>query len=285
MSQPVHGSLKVPYQGRSVPLDQRSLGRQVLERRNYMPLDMRDILTEQPLSQDAVIQNILKNTDIDILLKTLGNAYTPRVVTVNTTPTLLIPPNRTPRGYILINPSQPVALTTSTTIFASALRAVGPHLSASFGVSNYLTLRLFQDVTAIGGAGATLIVNLQTQDPLTLNWATAQSDVFALPGNLAVAGQTNYASLGGEGVDIAARLQAVVAVNSVTFSISGVLKDGLAGTGSGLPQTVYLGPQDVNTTVGFPLFEGAREVFYLRENTPIFSVAQAATPIKIFQLQ
>lgn len=242
----------------------------------YRAIDRRDA---KDLDNNAALIRILRNTDIDIMLRTIGNAFFPRVVTVGTTPTLLIQPNRYPRGYAIINPnSSSSGVVTAVTISpAGTVFAIGTTNTTSIDVSAHGGAAFFMDVTE--ASAGPVSINLQTQDPVTGNWATAQSDIF---GGASAVGNY-YANVGAIGIDQDARLQVSVAGDSMTASLGVILKPGVAGTISG--PTIFLGGPDVNTTVGFPLLSGNRETFYLKENTAIFAVAVAATNVNIFELQ
>lgn len=235
--------------------------------------------TLQPLNNNDALINILKNTDIDILLKTLGNAFFPRRVTVGVTPTEIIAPNRYPRGYILINPNTTVSGVVSTvTVFgAGTVFAVAATPSAAIDVSAHGGAAFIMNITEASAGPVT--VDVQTLDPISGNWATAQSDIFAGAASVG----TFYANVGGLGVDNMMRLLVTVATDTMTGSIAAILKPQLAGTVAG--PAVFLGSPDVNTTIGFPLLGGQKETIYLRENTPIFGIAVAATDINIFELQ
>lgn len=269
---------------KEVPADLRKLGDPKLDVRRY--LDFHALLEDgSPLTPEQVLRQVLQNTDIDILLKTIGLGFKPRVVTVSPTAVEIIPPHQYARGYIILNPAEISGVGTQVTFFASALRtgAAAPgttYTSTAFNVSGVDDARVFLDITAVVGA-PTLTVNVQTQDPLTGNWATAQSDIFSG----AVTVGTFYANLGAVGVDRLMRLQAVVvgAGTSVTFSISGLLKgSSLAPVGT----TVYIGPPSVNTTMGFPILPGGKEVLYLRKNVTLWAITQTETLVlKVFELQ
>ena len=231
-----------------------------------------------PLTVYQLVQQLLRNTDIDILLKTLGLGFKPRVVTVSPTAREVIPPHQYARGYIILNPAEISGQAQQVTPFASASRAAGTYNSTSFNVTAVDTVRAFLDVT-VQGAGATLTVALQTQDPLTGNWVTAVPDIFS--GSAAVG--TYYALLGPLGIDRLFRFQAVVAVNSITFSLSGLLKGGIT---SPVGTTVYLGPPSVNTTMGYPILPGAKETLYLKKNVTLWGVTATETLVlKVFELQ
>ena len=234
------------------------------------------------LGQDhlqQLIEAIKHNTDIEIALKVIKQGFIGRVVPlVAATITELIPPSQYPRGYIIQNPAEVSGFSSNVTFFASALRAPATYTSAAFNVSAVDTARMFLDVTVLA-AGGTLIVNAQTQDPLTGNWATSQTDIFT--GSVAVG--TYYASLGQLGVDQTIRLQAVVGVNNVTFSVSGLLKGG--GTAP-VGTTVYIGNSDVNTTIGYAMLPAQREYWWLDQNVSLYAISPINPMVmKVFQMQ
>ena len=226
-----------------------------------------------------LIEAIKQNTDIEISLKVLKLGFVGRVIALTAgIPARIIERSKWPRGYIIINPAEVSGFTSTITPFPSLLRVPAVYTSAAFNVSGVDTARFFLDVT-VQAAGATLVVNAQTQDPLTGNWATSQADIFG--GSAAVG--TYYASIGPLGVDRQLRLQATVAVNDETFSISGLLKGGaLTPTGS----TVYIGDVNVTTTVGYPILPAQREYFWLGDDVELFAISPTEPMIlKVFQLQ
>lgn len=246
----------------------------------YDPYDARSRETNELLGNTDLLSYILRNSDIDILLRTLGTAFFPRSITIGTTPTVLIDPNRSPRGYILINPNTTVSgVVTDVTVFpAGTVFPVASTPSASINVSGHGGAAFVLNVTAPSIGPVT--VDLQTQDPISGNWATAQSDIFAGAGTV---GGTFYANVGSIGIDEHARLMVNVAGGAMTGSLAAMLKPALAGTISG--PTVFLGGPDVNTTVGYPLLSGQKETLYFKENTSLFGIAIAATNIRVFELQ
>jgi len=252
----------------------------------YDPLAAYDRRDGKPIDNNGALLRILRNTDIDILLRTIGNAFFPRVVTIGTSPTLLIAPNRTPRGYTIINPnsSSSGVVTTSTVFPAATVFPIGTTNSASITVEAHGGAAFFLDVTAIAGGTTSVSINLQTQDPVSGNWADAQTDIFSFGGGIPspVPG-TFYANVGGIGIDQFARLQVICGGGTLTASIGVILKPGVAGAVGG--PSVFLGGPDVNTTIGFPLLSGTKETFYLKENTALYGVAVAATNINVFELQ
>lgn len=261
---------------RPVPRDLQQLGKEYRDITRYT--DFLALLQDgTPLSTDQLLKFVLRNTDIDITLRTIGLGFKPRVVTVPITGVEIIRPNRSPRGYIILNPAEISGITQQFTPFTSQVLAVGTTNSASFNVTGVETVRVFLDVTATG-AGA-LTINAQTQDPLTANWVTAAADIFSG----AVGVGTYYAMLGPLGVDRLIRMQAVVTTAAKTLSISGLLKGGL---NSPVGMTVYLGPSSVNTTMGYPVLPGTKETFYLRENVSLWGITQTESLVlKVFELQ
>lgn len=245
----------------------------------YDPYEARDRESGLPLDNNALLRYILKNTDIDIQLKTIGNAFFPRAVTIGTGATQIIAPNRSPRGYIIINPNTTVsgAVTTVTVAPAGTVFAVGVTDSASINVAAHGGAAFILNITE--ATAGPMTVDLQTQDPISGNWVTAQADIF---GGVVAIG-TYYANVGIIGIDSNARLRTTVAADSFTGSIAAMLKPALAGTIAG--PAIFLGGEDVNTTVGYPLLSGQKEAFYLKENTPLYGIAVASTTVNLFELQ
>ncbi len=271
-----------------VPTDLRKLGEAKRDVTRY--LDFHALGEDgSPLTGEQLVKQILRNTDIDVLLKTLGLGFKSRVVTVSPTAREIIPPHQYARGYIILNPAELSGVGTQVTFFASLLRtgAAAPgttYTGTAFNVSGVDDARVFLDITAVVGA-PTLLIRAESQDPLTGNWATAQNDIFAFIGPGGAVVGTFYLNLGKIGVDRNIRLVAVVtgAGTSVTFSVSGLLK-GTSLTPVGT--TVYLGPPSVNTTMGFPILPGAKEVLYLRRNVTLWAITATETlTLKVFELQ
>ena len=245
--------------------------------------ELADASSASPIDSSIAdfLRRIAENTDIEIALRTIGLAFTPRIVNVlpatTNPPTAIVLNNQAPRGYIIQNPGELSGFSSTVTFFPSALRVPGVYTSTSFNVSGVETARIFLDVTV--DAGATLTIDAQTQDPLSGLWATSQLDIFA--GQVIVG--TYYASLGQLGVDQNIRLIANVGVANLTFSVSGLFKGvSLSPVGS----TIYIGGQDVNTTFGYSIIPGDKEYFYLRENVSLYGIT-AVNPLalKVFQLQ
>lgn len=265
-----------------IPLDIAATGIEGEQTSLYDPYAAYDRRDGSKIDNNGALIRILKNTDIDIMLRTIGNAFFPRVYTVGTSPTLLLVPNRTPRGYSLINPNSTISgVVTAVTVFpAGTVFPVAITNSASINVAGHGGAAFFLEVTE--ASAGPVSIDLQTQDPLTGNWATAQSDIFQFGGGGAATGNY-YANVGAIGIDQFARLAVNVAGDSMTGSISVVLKPGVAGTVSG--PAIFLGGPDVNTTIGYPILSGQKETFYLKENTALYAIAVADTSVNIFELQ
>jgi|GEM_PF-6710820 len=268
---------EITFQG-SIPDDLKTSGIHGRTVSIYPPFEARDGETGQELDNNGCLRRILANTDIDIMLRTIGNAFFPRTVTIGTIPTLIAAPNRQPKGYVLINPNMTVSgVATSVTVFpAATVFPAGTTISAPINVSGFRSARFFLSITAAGGA---IQVDAQTQDPVSGNWATSQLDIFS--GSSAVG--TYYASIGDLGVDQSLRLVVTVTGAAVTGSIGAVLKEAYGATIAG--PTLFLGSDSVNLTTGFPVLSGSRETFYLKENTPLYGIGAAALSINLFELQ
>ena len=187
------------------------------------------------------------------------------------------------RGYIFLNPSASVGLTTFVTV-----KALGAEIAAdntqsdSVGVANFSSAHFFINVTDTDGGATTLEVFLQSFDPLSLLWVDAQLLLSTTTTG------TFYVAAGDIGIvtDMAIRWTVVGGTPTATFSVGMVLKGGLAGSSaSGLAQTIYLGPAGVSTLNGLPLLEGQSKSFFLTENIELFGVGSLdGLSLRLFQL-
>ncbi len=238
-----------------------------------------------PAEMPGHLARIDDNVDILTMLSTVSRGFSARVFSVTTAPVQIVD-GRFLRGYLFVNPSASAGLTTTGTMFASAARTVlgSPYTSVEVGTANFRNAAFFIDVTVFG-AGSLIAVDLQTQDPVTNNWATAQANIFPAAAITAVG--TYYANVGNVGIDLNMRLVANLTVAGSTFSIGYMLKDGLPGSSSGLARTIYLGDANVNATTGFPLLEGQTLSKFFRPNTTLFAVSavSAGTELRVFDLQ
>lgn len=232
---------------------------------------------DKPLDAVELLRVIAKTEYDRFALETLGNAFTPFVFTVGTTPTLLLPPNKTPRGYLFMNPSQNLTgATLNTNLFVHAVRAAGTYLSAAINVQGLRTSRFFLDIDV---APATLSVNIQTRDPQTLEWATAQTDIF---GGVVAPG-TYYANIGEIGTDDTIRAEVVQTGAGANWSLTMVNKEAFGSIVTGV--AVFLGNANVIAGFGYPILGGQEKRFWLMDNTPLFAIAQVPTELRVFQLQ
>jgi hypothetical protein len=126
-------------------------------------------------SNEALIR-ILKNSEIDISLRTIGNAFFPRVITLNTSPSLIIAPNRSPRGYIIINANTSASgITTTLTMFAAAtVLPVATTSTAAVSVGGYETARFLLNVTE-PSSGVLTSFNLETQETPKIQFSSVNN--------------------------------------------------------------------------------------------------------------
>lgn len=232
---------------------------------------------DRPLDVVDLLKVIAKTENDRFALETLGNAFTPFVFTVGTTPTLILPPNKSPRGYLFMNPSQNLTgATLDTNLFVPAVRGAATYNSAAVNVQGLRTSRFFLDITI---PPATLSVNIQSRDPQTLNWATVQSDIFGG----AIAAGTYYANIGEIGTDDFIRAQVVQTGAGANWSLTMVNKEAFGSIVTGV--AIFLGNGNVIPGFGYPILGGQEKRFWLQDNTPLFAVAQVATELRVFQLQ
>jgi hypothetical protein len=230
-----------------------------------------------------VILNMDKNLGILSKLNSLSRGFNARTVTIGTTPTLI---HSSPqgRGILLFNPTLSSGITTSGTILASGTHAASNTQATPLSVANFERLSLFLNITITGGATNTITVQAQSQDQLSLGWATTQSDLFSAATNYAVG--TYYVNLGTLGIDVSFAVQWLIGAGTPTWSLGYTLKDGLPGTSGGVASTVYLGASDgVSTSSGFPLFSGDKLPIVITESTELWGVALAAgQAVRVFEL-
>jgi hypothetical protein len=204
-----------------------------------------------------------------------------RVVPITSTPILIINQQEIGgRGYLLLNPAGVVGLTAKGTLIPSTNMVGALTLqSASLGVANYKTAKLFFNVVFNVGAGP-VTFDIQTLDPVTGTvWLISQTISVVATGNV-------YADIGTLGVDT--DLSVFVTVpggTTITFSVGFVLKDGLDGTSAGVTQTIFVGGPGVTSTAGYPLLSGKERPFYLMENVQLYAVtAGPALNMNVFEL-
>lgn len=110
-------------------------------------------------------------------------------------------------------------------IFASASRNAGTYTTSDFFAPDVNGLRLYIDLTSVGGAG-TVTVTIQGKDPVTGNYvAIAASAALAAVATTILTlapGVTETANVDiGDPLPSIWRLSVVVGGNAVTFSIGG----------------------------------------------------------------
>lgn len=229
----------------------------------------------------SLLENINRNVGYLAGVITLQRGLLGRVVTITSTPQLIIDQQEVGgRGYLLLNPAGVVGLTATATVF-STQTVIGANTatSAEFGVANYKTARFFVVATFVAGVGP-VTFDLQTKDPVTGTYITAQT-VFSL----AATGNA-YADVGTLGIDTDFRMLVTVpAGTTITFSVGAVLKDGLEGTTTGTAQTIFIGGAGVTPQAGYPLLAGNEKSFYLIENVKLYAVTSGPSlDMNIFQL-
>lgn len=204
-----------------------------------------------------------------------------RTVNVGTTPVRIVRAEYL-RGYIFLNPSTSIGLTTTVEVLPSQT-VVADGVSSSFGVANYRDGHFFIEVTAIDPA-TTLSVFEQALDPISGTFF----DIQLLGSFVGVTG-TQYVNVSSEGIATDSRIRWTVAggAPSATFSVGLVLKDGLGGASTtSASRTIYIGSgSGLSTVSGFPILEGTSKSFFLAENVELFAVAEIDTlPLRIFEL-
>jgi len=235
-----------------------------------------------PLSNIELLTQILKNSDIELTLKTIGTGFAARTVTVGTTPVEIIKKAKYPRGYILLNSTPTTGLTTGYNVYPqTTITTPATVYSNALGVAAYLKAHAFLNITGMTGV-VTVQVNLRTYDPISNNPATVQNDIFSSPTTTG----TFYAYLGelGIGGNIDFEISASGGTN-ITLAINVLLKYGIGGTASGFTNNIYIGGSDVTVTNGYPLMEGQKETFFLKDGVALYAVSQGSVSLKIFELQ
>lgn len=184
------------------------------------------------------------------------------------------------RGFLLLNPAGVVGLTSKGVLVPSQQLVGATTLqSASLGVANYKTAKLFINATFNAGAGP-VTFDIESLDPVT---GTVQFISQTL--SMTTTGQL-YANLGTLGIDTDLSVLITVPVGTtITVAIGFVLKDGLDGTSSGVTQTIFVGPSGVSSVAGYPLLSGKERPFYVMENVQLWAVTAGPTlNMNIFEL-
>lgn len=258
------------------------LTKEKLERFNFDdPLKFKDAID--------ILLNIDRNLAVLTKLNSITKGFIARSVTIGTTPTLIISSPRA-KGILILNPALSAGLTNSGTLLALAARAAGTYTTEAspLGVANFLTARLFLNITA-NATPLALTVSAESRDQTALNWVLTQADVFAGQNAVFAVNTPNYyASLGELGVDVELALRATVGAGAgtITFGVNYTLKNGIAGTSTGVATTIYLNASDgVSSVSGWPLLSGEKLPLLVNENTELWGVALGAgQEIRVFEL-
>ena len=251
---------------------------------NRVPqLSVESIDPSKPPDTAELTRQILYSVQQIASIQSLNFAAIPRVISISNSPTLIIDYAKFPRSYYLINQVNSIQNNVISpvtapfeTFFASAARGVGAHTSLEVAPAGRLSLNLFLDITVSAG---TMTIDLQSFDPLSGNFATVQSDIFAGASTVG----TFYAFTENIGIGSSIRLLATVAGGAITFSVSGQF--GISA-GLDLTQTIFLGNASVTTTTGVPLFAGRDRSVFMKENSRLFGITSSAgITLKVFELQ
>jgi hypothetical protein len=219
--------------------------------------------------------NMLRNWVMDVTIFTRP----PRTIVINvgTTPTLLLkPPHSWP--YLIYNPSLAVGLTTSVTVASGTVNSNGNSQASPIGVAGHSDVHFHLNVTSITG---TWDIYAQSKDPVSGNWADSQN-IFT---NITSV-DTYYAHVGKFGIatDLAVRWD-MISAGSMTFTLSGTLKDGIGGSTSGVSRGIYIGGRDVTVNSGIPIFEGENLPVLLGQDIELWAISQVANlPVRVFEL-
>ena len=236
-------------------------------------------------SIEESLTNFAKQLATFSATQVLRKTMTPRVVSVGTTPVKVIDVKGATKGYLIINKSSESNQVASSGILVPSLNYPSSTSSdGSFvGVSNFLNLHLYLDITNTTGAGR-MDWYLRSRMPqggfIDAQLVFPDTDILGVVGSY-------YAYVGQNGVatDISMRWQ-LLSGTSVEFSVGYVLKEGLPGSASGTSRTIYLGGNNGVTTVsGFPLIEGQSWAMYMEQNSELWAVAETTVNLNIFELQ
>lgn len=136
-------------------------------------------------------------------------------------------PVPSPRPADAVSDKQtPNTLNAEGVIFPSAARTNATYTSDAIHNANAKGVRLYIDITAVGGGPGTVTAEIQTQDPVSKNWKRLTGCVTTALNSVSTGTLTVYPSTTvSANIDLSNqlgpiwRVVAVVGVNSVTFSI------------------------------------------------------------------
>lgn len=238
----------------------------------YKTKDVTEYL--RPKKKIERASEIAQTTSMDGII--LSRPFKTVSMDISTSPRIILRPPH-PTAYLISNPSLSVGLTTSHVFFSGTQSAAGNTQASPLGVANYMKMHFHMNVTAVTGDWD---IVFQTRDPNSGNWADSQV-IFS---NITSVG-TYYASIGDFGLVVDAAIRWIPnAAGSITFSVTGTLKDGAPGAGSGLARSIFLGDRNVTPESGYPLFEGQNRIFYLGDEVELWAVSLVDTSVKVFLL-
>jgi hypothetical protein len=256
-----------------------------------LPIDLRERFISQGINQGIPgvpaqdktglgLGSLIKDVRSIAARSVINKGLLGRVYTINGTPQEVVKADYD-RAYLLLNPASVAGLTTTGTLFsAQSMAGAGTFTSAEVGCANYRTGRFFLELSYTLGAGNNVTVDLQTKNPATGNYITAQT-IFSVTANSNI-----YADLGTLGIDTDFQLVVIVpAATTVVVSLGYVLKDGLEGTSSGTSQTIYVGSSGVSPNSGYPILNGNEKEWFVLQNSSIYAVSSGSNlTLNVFEL-
>lgn len=252
-----------------------------------VPPDLqRRIVREYNESQSDIFnQQMLEAAEASASLHTLSRGLLGRNVSVGTDQALLVRAERL-RSYLFLNPAVGTGLTTTVTGLAQVVvtgAGSGNTRTTPIDVSTYREAHIFVDLVANDAGASDVTIYAEAQDPVSENWAVVQA--VNLPGGGGVSTGTFYYPLGTVGVTDNLAFS-YITTGDATFSIGVVLKDGLSRSpAEGVTNAVYLGPDGVTTSSGYPLLEGQERAFHMKENVELYAIGKVTgLSIRVFEL-
>ena len=249
--------------------------------KNILPLDLLRMGFRNPQ---------IKIPDYPVIY--LRRNFLGRVVNVGPAPVLIHNAVKT-QNIIIENPAREAsAIPTTFGLHTAqvAVAAAGNTNLTPTAVASYLNMQLFLNVpVATIGAGTSWTFINQVQDPISLLWVDSQVLITGVTPALVATWTNNefYANIltFGVGTQYAMRWTTDLGAGAVSFTLSYVLKFGVAGSPGGLPQDVFIGPNvGVSVTSGHPIQPGQREYLQVEEGTQIWGVSLIVTNVNILEL-
>jgi len=215
-----------------------------------------------------------------------------RVVNIGVVPVLIHNAVKT-QNIIIENPAREasaIPITVGLHTNQVAVAAAGNTNLTPSPVGNYLNMQLFLRVpVATIAAGTSWTFINQVQDPFSFLWVDSQVLITGVTPALVATWTNNefYANIltFGVGILYAIRWTTDLGPGAVSFTLSYILKSGVAGSPGGLPQDVFIGPNmGISATSGYPIQPGQREYFQVEEGTQIWGAALVATNVNVLEL-